>query len=60
MARTRLLLECARDAMLHKVHERLDRGQPSVAGAWRVATGALKVLQELEHERCVKVFELQG
>ena len=40
-------------------HERVDRGQPGVAGAGAVAAVGLEVVEEVQHERRVQVGQLQ-
>ena len=54
------LLKRRRHAVFDEVHKRFDRGQTGVASSCAVAAAFLKVLKELEHERRIDLFQLQG
>lgn len=54
------LFQCRRRAILHKVHERLDRSKTYVAGARAVAPGRLEMVKEVDHHRGIELFQFQA
>jgi len=51
------LLHRRRHAILHEVHERLDRRETHIAGTGAVGAGRLKVVKEGDYNRRIELFE---
>jgi hypothetical protein len=59
MARTRAVIGKEAVAECGVAHERVDRGEPCVAGPDTVAALGLEVVEEVQHERRVEVGQAQ-
>src|SRR5258708_25050682 len=53
------LLQERRGSVLDKTHEGFDRDQPGVASTGAIVPLSFKVLQEVHHERSIKLFKIQ-
>src|SRR6516162_1152166 len=52
------LIEAGRNPVFEEAEERVDRGEPSVAGSHRVTALLLQMLQEGQDQRCIEPLDL--
>ena len=52
------LIEAGRNPVFEEAEERVDRGEPSVAGSYRVTALLLQMLQEGQDQRCIEPLDL--